>query len=211
MLKFKQLGVISLVWLLIHRTYGCRNSASASVGDCNRVNNPLKNGEDCIPKGHHIGRGANVNEGYDLNDSTHDSTSTITTTTTTITTPPPPTTTTTSNTNTNTNTTPTTPPTYTSPEATNQSRQINTAITNPINKENDSTKIDNAIRTWPFILFGCILGVLAIGILVFFRLRLGKAIRSKGIDQRQSTLDCRYLTLLCDNLKKRKFLQKTIF
>jgi hypothetical protein len=25
--------------------------------------------------------------------------------------------------------------------------------------------------------------------------------------QRQSTLDCRYLTLLCDNLKKRMFLQ----
>jgi hypothetical protein len=28
-----------------------------------------------------------------------------------------------------------------------------------------------------------------------------------SINQRQSTLDCRYLTLLCDNLKKRKFLQ----
>jgi hypothetical protein len=27
-----------------------------------------------------------------------------------------------------------------------------------------------------------------------------------GFVQRQSTLDCRYLTLLCDNLKKRLFL-----
>jgi hypothetical protein len=30
---------------------------------------------------------------------------------------------------------------------------------------------------------------------------------TNGIYQRQSTLDCRYLSLLCDNLKKRMFLQ----
>jgi hypothetical protein len=29
--------------------------------------------------------------------------------------------------------------------------------------------------------------------------------------QRQSTLDCRYITLLCDNLKKRKFIQNFFF
>jgi hypothetical protein len=28
-----------------------------------------------------------------------------------------------------------------------------------------------------------------------------------GVGHRQSTLDCQYLTLLCDNLKKRMFLQ----
>jgi hypothetical protein len=33
------------------------------------------------------------------------------------------------------------------------------------------------------------------------------ACREGGIWQRQSTLDCHYLTLLCDNLKKRMFFQ----
>jgi hypothetical protein len=39
---------------------------------------------------------------------------------------------------------------------------------------------------------------------------IGKLIFVIGWSQRQLTLDCRYLTLLCDNLKKRLFLKKNL-
>jgi hypothetical protein len=45
----------------------------------------------------------------------------------------------------------------------------------------------------------------------FFRERKQGMLSSLSSSQRQSTLDCRYLTLLCDNLKKRMSLQRHYF